>query len=62
VKKIYGLKIEINIDEKVVCDRSLNANRFQKLTSFVPSTWSEMIEQMHRDPTPYSNMRRSHAD
>lgn len=58
VKKIYGLKIKINIDEQVVCDRSLNADRFKKLTGLVSPPWSDMIDHMYRDSTPYSDMRR----
>jgi dTDP-4-dehydrorhamnose reductase len=53
VKKRYGLKIKINKDEQIVCDRSLNADRFKKLTGITPPTWTEMIDQMYRDPTPY---------
>jgi dTDP-4-dehydrorhamnose reductase len=62
VKKIYGLKIQINIDEQVVCNRSLNADRFKKLTGFVPPLWPEMVDRMYRDPTPYSDIRRSYVD
>lgn len=62
VKKIYGLKIKINIDEQVVCDRSLNADRFKKLTGLVSPPWSDMLDHMYRDSTPYSDMRRSYVD
>ena len=62
VKQIYGLDIKINPDETVVCDRSLNADRFRQATGFVPPTWYDMIVQMYRDPTPYSELRRPHAD
>ena len=58
VKKVYGLNIGIQRDEAVVCDRSLNADRFRQATGFVPPTWYDMIEQMYRDPTLYSELRR----
>jgi dTDP-4-dehydrorhamnose reductase len=58
VKKVYGLRIEIERDETVVYDRSLNASRFREATGFIPPTWTDMIEQMYRDPTPYSELRR----
>jgi dTDP-4-dehydrorhamnose reductase len=61
VKQIYGLDIKINPDETVVCDRSLNADRFRQATGFVPPTWYDMIEQMYRDPTMYSELRRPYA-
>ena len=62
VKRIYGLNIQIEPDETVVVDRSLNADRFRQATGFVPPSWLDMIEQMYRDPTPYSELRRSHAN
>lgn len=61
VKQIYGLDIKINPDETVVCDRSLNADRFRQATGFAPPTWHDMIVQMYRDPTPYAELRRRHA-
>jgi len=62
VKQVYGLNIKIEPNQSVVCDRSLNADRFRKTTGFVPPTWHDMIEQMYRDPTPYSELRRPHAN
>jgi len=62
VKQVYGLNIRIEPDETVVCDRSLNSERFRKVTGFVPPTWHDMIEQMYRDSTPYSKLRRHHAN
>jgi dTDP-4-dehydrorhamnose reductase len=62
VKQIYGLNIQIEPDETVVIDRSLNADRFRQVTGLVPPTWLDMIEQMYQDSTPYSEFRRSHAN
>jgi len=62
VKKVYKLNIKIKPDEAVICDRSLNAERFRQATGFVAPPWYDMIEQMHRDPTPYSELRRPHAN
>jgi dTDP-4-dehydrorhamnose reductase len=61
VKNIYGLRVEIEPDEEVVCDRSLNANRFKQATGFIPRPWPDMIEQMYKDSTPYAKFRRSYA-
>jgi dTDP-4-dehydrorhamnose reductase len=61
VKRIYKLNIQIERDDAVVIDRSLNANRFCHATGFVPSSWHDMIEQMYMDPTPYEELRRRHA-
>lgn len=57
VKKVFGLNIKIDPDETVVCDRSLNAERFQRATGFAPPSWPDMIMQMYRDDTPYSEFR-----
>jgi dTDP-4-dehydrorhamnose reductase len=62
VKQVYGLNIRIEPDETVVCDRSLNGARFRQATGFTPPSWQQMIEEMHRDPTPYSKLRRHHAN
>jgi dTDP-4-dehydrorhamnose reductase len=62
VKQVYGLNIRIEPDETVVCDRSLNADRFRKATGLLPPTWPQMIEEMYRDPTPYSELRRLYAN
>jgi dTDP-4-dehydrorhamnose reductase len=61
VKEVYGLQIEIEPDETFVCDRSLDGGRFRSATRFIPPSWPEMIEQMHQDTTPYSELRRLHA-
>jgi len=62
VKQVYGLNIQIEPDETVVIDRSLNASRFQQATGFVLPSWLDMLQQMYQDPTPYSELRRSHAN
>ena len=53
VRQAYNLDIEIEPDEAVVCDRSLNADRFRKATGIQSPPWAEMIEQMRQDSTPY---------
>jgi len=58
IRQIYRLNIHIERDETVVCDRSLNADRFRQATGFVPPSWPDMIRQMSEDSTPYSQLRR----
>jgi dTDP-4-dehydrorhamnose reductase len=62
VKEVYGFNIEITPDETHIVDRTLNGDRFRKRTGYVTPSWQEMIEEMHQDPTPYSEIRRSNAD
>lgn len=61
IREVYGLHIEIQPDESVVCDRSLNGDRFRRATGLMAPGWPEMIRQMHSDPTPYSELRRRHG-
>lgn len=58
VNEIYGLKVQIDEDEALICDRSLDGKRFRSATGFVPPSWPEMIEIMKHDPTPYEILRR----
>jgi dTDP-4-dehydrorhamnose reductase len=59
VENIYGCGTEIEADETVICDRSLNGERFgQAVGGFVAPSWPDMISQMYHDPTPYSELRR----
>ena len=62
VNEVYRLKIQIKPEETVVTDRSLDATHFREATGFIPPDWRDMIEQMHRDPTPYSQIRRQHVN
>ncbi|RPI38865.1 MAG: SDR family oxidoreductase [Methanoregulaceae archaeon] len=61
IKKVYGLQIEIVPDEKVVNNRSLVADKFRKETKIKIPSWEYMIEEMYRDPTPYSALRGNHV-
>lgn len=61
VKKAYAMNIQIEPDNEVICDRSLNADRFKCATGYIPPSWSDMIEEMYNDSTPYDELRRSYA-
>ena len=43
----YGKRIEIQPDDIVAIDRSLDSTRFRKETQFEPRPWPEMIQAMH---------------
>lgn len=53
----YMAKINIEPDNSVVIDRSLDSTRFRKSTGFAPESWLEMIEKMAADPTPYDRFK-----
>jgi dTDP-4-dehydrorhamnose reductase len=61
VKKTYGMAITIEPDETVINDRSLNPGKFIKETKIKIPSWESMIDQMYRDPTPYTKIRGTHA-
>ncbi|MFN2499494.1 MAG: dTDP-4-dehydrorhamnose reductase family protein [Pyrinomonadaceae bacterium] len=61
IKQKGGLEIDIEEDETFICDRSLNGERFNAATGFVPPDWSDMVENIFSDSTPYDEIRRSHC-
>lgn len=44
----YGKQIEIQEDNTVVIDRSLNAERFSQATGYAAPDWPELVRRMHR--------------
>ena len=44
----YGKSIDIVLDDKLVIDRSLDANRFRLATGYEVPEWPELIKSMHR--------------
>ncbi len=47
VAEIYGKAIDIVPDDKLVIDRSLNAEKFNKVTGYAPPGWRELIQTMY---------------
>ena len=47
VAEEYGKQITIVPDDKLVIDRSLNADRFRAATGYVPPDWPELVRLMH---------------
>lgn len=43
IKKIYNHKVEIEEDLKFKIDRTLNIDKFTKLTDYQPKTWYKML-------------------
>lgn len=46
VREAYGKTIDIEPDDRVTIDRSLNAERFQAATGYVAPAWTELIARM----------------
>jgi dTDP-4-dehydrorhamnose reductase len=47
IAEVYGKTIDIEPDEKLVIDRSLNAKHFQMATGYIAPEWPELIKLMH---------------
>lgn len=47
IAEVYGKKVEIEADSRLIIDRSLNAERFRVATGYVAPAWEEMIQTMH---------------
>jgi dTDP-4-dehydrorhamnose reductase len=58
VNEVYNTGIEIEPDDKFICDRSLNSARFRAALNFQPPTWPEMITDMFQDNLHYEHGRK----
>ncbi len=47
IADVYGKQIDIIPDDKLILDRSLNAQRFQLATGYIAPEWPELINTMH---------------
>lgn len=49
VADVYGKEIEIMPYDEFVLDRSLNSDRFRRVTGYNPPTWRELVRKMHQE-------------
>lgn len=47
INNVYGKAIEIQPDDRISIDRSLDSSRFRKLTGYNPPNWKDLITAMH---------------
>jgi dTDP-4-dehydrorhamnose reductase len=57
VRAAFGIDVQIEPDDSVRIDRSLDSTRFRQATGFQPPSWPDMIRAMTSDPTPYDSWR-----
>lgn len=57
LRDVLGLEIEIEPDDSLVIDRSLDSSRFRSQTGWTPPTWQAMLADLAADPTPYEELR-----
>ena len=48
IAKVYGVAIDIEPDDKLAIDRSLDSRLFQRLTGYVAPPWPELVRAMHQ--------------
>jgi dTDP-4-dehydrorhamnose reductase len=53
----FGVNIQIEPDDHLRIDRSLDSTRFRQATGFQPPSWPDMLGAMASDPTPYDSWR-----
>jgi dTDP-4-dehydrorhamnose reductase len=57
LNRSYHADVTIRRRGDVVIDRSLDSSRFRRVTGHQPPLWSDMIEQMADDHTPYDRWK-----
>lgn len=57
IKVQYGKKIEIEPEDNIRLDRSLDSSLFRSLTGYTPPSWPELVGRMYQDylQGPYQN-------
>ncbi|MBN1364268.1 MAG: SDR family oxidoreductase [Syntrophaceae bacterium] len=53
LRAAYDLDIKIVPKDSEIIDRSMNGERFRKVTGYKEPTWNELLEQLIGDDTPY---------
>ena len=59
LRDALGVEIEIEPDDGLVIDRSLDSSRFRAATGWTPPSWQAMLAQLAADPIPYDELRGS---
>jgi dTDP-4-dehydrorhamnose reductase len=61
VAQRYEKQIDIEPDDTVTIDRSLDSSRFRQATGYHPPSWPELVDNMYRNfiDSPYYNKRKS---
>lgn len=58
LRDAYALDVEIIPDNELVCDRSMNGEKFYAATGHVSPGWLELATELASDETPYEQWRR----
>lgn len=58
IRDLLDLDIEIEADDELSIDRSLDSSRFQAATGFVPEPWDSLLVDLAKDAGTYTEIRR----
>ena len=58
LRDAFDVDIEIEPDDSVVVDRSLDSTRFRAATGWDPPSWPEMIAELSESAARYSDVRQ----
>jgi dTDP-4-dehydrorhamnose reductase len=61
IRDHFNLKIEINSDDKVILDRSLDNKEFTQQTGFQSPSWKEMMKDLEIDFDIYESIRKKYV-
>lgn len=61
LRDAYGAEIEVEPDDRVRIDRSLDGSSFKEATGYAPPSWEALVASMAADPTPYEQLRSAHG-
>lgn len=57
LREAFALDVDVQRDDRVVIDRSLDASKLRAETGFEPPSWDDMIQDLRDDPIPYETLR-----
>jgi dTDP-4-dehydrorhamnose reductase len=57
MRDAYGVDIQIEPDDSLKIDRSLDSTRFRQAVDYTPPGWPELANTLVSDPLPYQNWR-----
>ncbi len=61
LRDAFGVDVEIEPDDSVVIDRSLDSRRLREATGWSPPSWPEMVAELGRGAERYERLRGSLA-
>jgi len=53
LRDAYSADIVVEPDDREVSDRSMLGNKLQRAIGYVAPSWSDLVQQLAADPTPY---------